>query len=173
MKQWSYSWLLCFRWPRYLSAVSADWNTNSAHVHCRTVTRRKRCADCKTLFNNNQTAAKTVKYNCRLTNYKLLRWLVETPSRDFEHYRMTDDSRSRFRDNWKKNRLAWVFKSCRYGGENDLFSWPHDKTYDTHSSWDMEIGRPSVEDVTRGRMWHVQPRFFIFRMSHSLMCVIC
>jgi len=39
--------------------------------------------------------------NCRLTNYELLRWLVETPSRDFEHYRMTDDSRSRSRDNWK------------------------------------------------------------------------
>ena len=29
---------------------------------------------------------------CRMTNYELLRWLVETPSRDFEHYRMTDDS---------------------------------------------------------------------------------
>ena len=30
---------------------------------------------------------------CRPTNYELLHWLVETPSRDFEHYRMTDDSR--------------------------------------------------------------------------------
>ena len=31
--------------------------------------------------------------NCRPTNYELLCWLVETPSRDFEHYRMSDDSR--------------------------------------------------------------------------------
>ena len=30
---------------------------------------------------------------CHPTDYELLRWLVETPSRDFEHYRMTDDSR--------------------------------------------------------------------------------
>ena len=27
--------------------------------------------------------------DCRLTNYELLRWLVETPSRDFAHYRLS------------------------------------------------------------------------------------
>jgi len=32
--------------------------------------------------------------NCRMTNYELLRWLVETPSRDVEHYRMINASRS-------------------------------------------------------------------------------
>ena len=30
-----------------------------------------------------------LKSYCRPTNYELLRWLVETPSRDFEHYRMS------------------------------------------------------------------------------------
>ena len=29
---------------------------------------------------------------CRMTNYELLRWLVETPSRDVEHYRMLNVS---------------------------------------------------------------------------------
>ena len=29
------------------------------------------------------------KLCCRLTNYELLRWLVETPSRDFAHYRLS------------------------------------------------------------------------------------
>jgi len=29
------------------------------------------------------------KVYCRPTNYELLRWLVETPSRNFEHYRMS------------------------------------------------------------------------------------
>ena len=31
-------------------------------------------------------------FDCRPTNFELLRWLVETPSRDFEHFRMSDDS---------------------------------------------------------------------------------
>jgi len=35
-----------------------------------------------------------VKCNCRMTNYGLLRWLVETPSRDVEHYHMFTASRS-------------------------------------------------------------------------------
>jgi len=30
---------------------------------------------------------------CRLTNYELLRWLVETPSRDFAHYRLSGGHR--------------------------------------------------------------------------------
>ena len=34
---------------------------------------------------------------CRMTNYELLRWLVETPSRDVEHYRMFTASRSTVR----------------------------------------------------------------------------
>ena len=31
--------------------------------------------------------------NCRLTDYELLRWLVETPSRDFAHYRLSGGRR--------------------------------------------------------------------------------
>ena len=31
---------------------------------------------------------------CRMTNYELLHWLVETPSRDVEHYHMFTASRS-------------------------------------------------------------------------------
>ena len=50
---------------------------------------------------NNNTAKQTRRIsatfdigNCRMTNYELLRWLVETPSRDVEHYRMINASRS-------------------------------------------------------------------------------
>jgi len=57
---------------------------------------------CPLKANDNWT--ETYKCFCRPTNYKLLRWLVEMPSRDFEHYRMTDNSRSRSRDNWKMSR---------------------------------------------------------------------
>jgi len=32
--------------------------------------------------------------HCRMTNYELLRWLVETPSRDVDHYHMFNASRS-------------------------------------------------------------------------------
>jgi len=32
--------------------------------------------------------------SCRMTNYEMLRWLVETPSRDVGHYRMINASRS-------------------------------------------------------------------------------
>jgi len=32
--------------------------------------------------------------HCRMTNFELLRWLVETPSRDVEHYHMSVASRS-------------------------------------------------------------------------------
>jgi len=35
-----------------------------------------------------------VNIDCRMTNYQLLRWLVETLSRDIHHYRMLDASRS-------------------------------------------------------------------------------
>jgi len=36
-------------------------------------------------------------FDCRMTNYELLHWLVETPSRDVEHYRMSTASRSTVR----------------------------------------------------------------------------
>jgi len=39
------------------------------------------------------TDAYNITAHCCPTNYELLRRLVETPSRDFEHYRMTDNSR--------------------------------------------------------------------------------
>jgi len=35
--------------------------------------------------------------DCRPTNYELLRWLVETPSRDFEHYQMSGGSLTCYR----------------------------------------------------------------------------
>jgi len=52
-------------------------------------------------------------FNCRLTSYELIRWLVETPSRDFEHYRMTDDSPSRSRDNWKMSGGRLTSEKCQ------------------------------------------------------------
>jgi len=60
--------------------------------------------------------------HCRPTNYELLRWLVETPSHDFEHYRMTDDSRQsiiwHFHVTWKCRMIGfarWRFNlfECR------------------------------------------------------------
>ena len=60
-----------------------------------------------------------VIFNCRPTNYELLRWLVETPSRDFEQYRMTDDSRRsivrHFHVRWKCRTIGFA----RVGHEFD------------------------------------------------------
>jgi len=53
---------------------------------------------------------------CHPTNYELLCWLIEKPSRDFEHYRMTDDSRSRSRDNrdsWKMSAGRLTCEKCQ------------------------------------------------------------
>jgi len=55
------------------------------------------------------------KIYCRLTNYELLRWLVETPSRDFAHYRLSG---------WRR-----IFTTCQ-----ELTSW-HVSTYQEVSSW--------------------------------------
>jgi len=46
---------------------------------------------------------------CRVTNYELLRWLVETPSRDVDHYRMINASRStacHYKDKRSRDRLS-------------------------------------------------------------------
>jgi len=58
----------CFRWlkHKFRAALSA---LTASHVHCRTVTWRKRCADCKTFFITNQTAAKTVNKNCKISSF--------------------------------------------------------------------------------------------------------
>ena len=52
---------------------------------------------------------------CRLTNYELLRWLVETPSRDFAHYRLSGGRR--------------IFTTCQ-----ELTSWHVDTCHEV-SSW--------------------------------------
>ena len=49
-------------------------------------------------------SASSNSYDCRLTNYELLRWLVESPSRDFAHYRLSGGRR--------------IFKTCQ-----ELTSW--------------------------------------------------
>jgi len=47
-------------------------------------------------------------FDCRMTNYELLHWLVETPSRDVEHYRMSTASRSTVRQfNIWRETLNW------------------------------------------------------------------
>ena len=46
---------------------------------------------------------------CRMTNHELLRWLVETPSRDVDHYRMINASRStvcHYNDKRSRDRLS-------------------------------------------------------------------
>ena len=40
-------------------------------------------------FTHSCRHAVMINSYCRLINYELLRWLVETPSHDFEHYRMS------------------------------------------------------------------------------------
>jgi len=37
---------------------------------------------------------RVIIFDCRMTNYELLRWFAETPSRDVVHYRMINASRS-------------------------------------------------------------------------------
>jgi len=46
------------------------------------------------VWNIRITGIPTDEQHCRMTNYELLRWLVETPSRDVEHYNMSTASRS-------------------------------------------------------------------------------
>ena len=41
------------------------------------------------MFLGTQCTSTGDKCNCRLTNYELLRWSVEMPSRDFAHYRLS------------------------------------------------------------------------------------
>ena len=43
---------------------------------------------CQTTSRDRDRESSVIRY-CRLTNYELLRWLVETPSRDFAHYRLS------------------------------------------------------------------------------------
>ena len=63
------------------AAVSARFYALLSSLHCEAL------AACLTLF-------RQIKWCCHLTNYELLRWLVEMPSRDFHHYRMINASRS-------------------------------------------------------------------------------
>ena len=44
---------------------------------------------CKTAVYHHSSGPTDSSSYCRLTNYELLRWLVETPSRDFAHYRLS------------------------------------------------------------------------------------
>ena len=59
---------------------------------------------------------RVVIFPCRLTKYELLRWLVETPSRDFAHYRLSGGRRR-------------IFTTCQ-----ELTSWHVDTCHEV-SSW--------------------------------------
>ena len=50
--------------------------------------------------------------DCRLTNYDLLRWLVETPLRELQHYRLTDASRQSIM--WHFRRRVVIFPCPTY-----------------------------------------------------------
>jgi len=70
----------------YNPKVSTHWTLDVGHnpdPPCATATP---AAD--------QLLFKHWRFNCRMTNYELLRWSGETPSRDLEHYRMFTASRS-------------------------------------------------------------------------------
>jgi len=47
------------------------------------------CTPNRTPSTHYKCHCKQHNHYCRLTNYELLRWLVETPSRDFAHYRLS------------------------------------------------------------------------------------
>ena len=69
-----------------------------------------------------------------MTNYELLRLLVETPSRYVEHCRMAVNCPAKMISTYIK--ILVVGQTTKHM---------------THSrSWDVEIGRPSVEHVTLG-----------------------
>ena len=89
-------WLILFSLICFSPFISGPEARTRAK--CEQLVRLKwtRCAD--GLLANRLMTVMSSQNNyailfCRPTNYELLRWLVETPSRDFEHYRMTDDSR--------------------------------------------------------------------------------
>jgi len=77
----------------------------SSHTHrrCRRVSEPS-CWQSATDHSSESTATASpstwytttvhLKYCCRMTNYELFRWLVEMPSRDVDHYRMINASRS-------------------------------------------------------------------------------
>ena len=52
-------------------------------------------------------------YYCRPTNYELLRWLVDTPSRDFEHYRMSGGRLICYRIFITCQTTSWHFSTCQ------------------------------------------------------------
>ena len=66
---------------------------------------------------------RVVIFPCRLTNYELLRWLVETPSRDFAYYRLSGGRR--------------IFTTCR-----ELTSWHVDTCHEVSSWHVVNILRP-------------------------------
>ena len=105
----------------------------------------------------------TTKVYCRMTNYELLRWLVEKPSRDVEHYVhcCTVTWRS-LNANVRYIIRCFCLRFVCFFIIQDSCSWSYDKNaYDTQ----LFVGlRPRVTFSTSVR--HNS-------MSHSLPCVIC
>ena len=68
-----------------LYSIKTDSNTPK-----KTKRKQKQCRIYLTFaFSEHHVTSPSVTLYCRLTNYELLRWLVETPSRDFAHYRLS------------------------------------------------------------------------------------
>jgi len=86
----------CWPSPEFMSQVRSCYTHETAYRHL---------SSCYT----HDTA------DCHLTKYELLRWLVETPLRDFAHYRLSGGSR--------------IFTTCQ-----ELTLW-HVSTCQEVSSW--------------------------------------
>ena len=65
---------------RHVTLSIIEWRTIHGHDLVRSSDMSK---------NVRRTTDMSKNIYCRLTNYELLRWLVETPSRDFAHYRLS------------------------------------------------------------------------------------
>jgi len=61
----------------------------------------------------NHWQVSSIRLYCRPTNYELLRWLVEMPSRDFEHYRMSGGSLTCYRIFITCQTTSWHVEKCQ------------------------------------------------------------
>ena len=103
--------------------VLLSWSSASLYRWCTVVSGRWNMMNPRLKMSHEGSARvwhvqpSVIIFYCRLTNYELLRWLVETPSRDSAHYRLSGGRR--------------IFTTCQ-----ELTSWHVDTCHEV-SSWHL------------------------------------
>jgi len=102
-------------------------------MHCAVMSNRDFIPDEHNAQNSEWSllpAAASVNDHCRLTNYELLRWLVETPSRDFAHYRLSGGRPDMLQNIYNLSPVtSWHVDTSRGRGwhvVNILRKWSHE-----------------------------------------------